>query len=216
MTRAHQLADLGEATNSRSRIRYSCAVKGEDRVRQIERIAAELFFTNGYHATTQREIAKAVGIRPASLYHHFESKQDLLFSVIQHTLDDLLAGAQAALASHSDPPSQIQALVRDFILLISERQHEGAVGDIELRSLEPENRQTLIAKRDKYQGTFEQIIDAGVEQGLFKVVDAKLTAYAILGMCNHVSIWYRPGGPRTIEEIAKIYADDALRLLGHG
>jgi AcrR family transcriptional regulator len=189
-------------------------VKGEDRVRQIEQIAAELFFTNGYHATTQRQIATAVGIRPASLYHHFESKQDLLFAVVEHTLDDLLQGAQEAVDASADPRDQIDALVRHFIALISERQHEGAVGDIELRSLEPANRSILVEKRDRYQQTLETIIDTGVAQGVFHVVDTKLSAYAILGMCNHVCIWYRPGGPRSIDEIAAAYAESALRLLG--
>jgi len=189
-------------------------VKRDDRVRQIEQVAAEMFFANSYHGTGLRDIARAVGVRPASLYHHFASKQDLLFSVLGHTIDDLLAGADEVLAAEADVRGQLAGLVRRFILLVSARQREGAVGDIELRSLEPDNRKVLIDKRDRYQRCYEDVIERGVAEGVFSVIDAKLSTYAILGMCNHVSMWYQPGGARTIEDIAAAYGMMARRIVG--
>jgi TetR/AcrR family transcriptional regulator, cholesterol catabolism regulator len=189
-------------------------VKSDDRVRQIEQVAAELFYTEGYHGTGLREIARAVGVQPASLYHHFANKQELLFSVLAHTIDDLLAGAQEVLAAESDTRAQLAGLIRRFIMLVSTRQREGAVGDIELRSLEPGNRAILIEKRDRYQRCFEQVIERGVAEGIFTVADAKLSTYAILGMCNHIGLWYRPTGARTIDDIAASYVDFALRIVG--
>jgi TetR/AcrR family transcriptional regulator, cholesterol catabolism regulator len=189
-------------------------VKSDDRVRQIEQVAAELFYTEGYHGTGLREIARAVGVQPASLYHHFANKQELLFSVLAHTIDDLLAGAQEVLAAESEPRAQLAGLIRRFIMLVSTRQREGAVGDIELRSLEPGNRAILIEKRDRYQHCFEQVIERGVAEGIFTVTDAKLSTYAILGMCNHIGLWYRPTGARTIDDIAASYVDFALRIVG--
>ncbi len=189
-------------------------MKRDDRIRQIEQVAAEMFFTNGYHGTGLREIARAVGVQPASLYHHFASKQELLFSVLGHTVDDLLAGAEEVLSAQSDPRSQLLGLVQRFVVLVSARQREGAVGDIELRSLEPDNRKVLIDKRDRYQRCFENVIERGVGEGVFNVVDAKLSTYAILGMCNHVSLWYRPGGARAIDDIAAAYGIMALRIVG--
>ena len=189
-------------------------MKRDDRVRQIEQVAAEMFFTNGYHGTGLREIARAVGVRPASLYHHFASKQDLLFSVLGHTVDDLLAGAEEVLGSQTDPRGQLTGLVCRFVLLVSARQREGAVGDIELRSLEPDNRKVLVDKRDRYQRCYEDVIERGVAGGVFSVVDAKLSTYAILGMCNQVSLWYRPGGARSIDDIAAAYGIMARRIVG--
>jgi TetR/AcrR family transcriptional regulator, cholesterol catabolism regulator len=190
-------------------------VKSGDRVRQIEQVAAELFYTEGYHGTGLREIAREVGIQPASLYHHFANKQELLFSVLGHTIDDLLAGAAEVFGQEpADPRRQLAGLVRRFIQLVSARQREGAVGDIELRSLEPGNRAVLIEKRDRYQRCFEGVIERGVADGMFSVADPKLATYAILGMCNHISLWYRPAGALTIDDIAASYADFALRLVG--
>lgn len=173
-----------------------------------------MFFADGYHGTGLRDIARAVGVRPASLYHHFASKQELLFSVLSHTIDDLLAGAEDVLAAETDARGQLAGLVRRFILLVSARQREGAVGDIELRSLEPDNRKVLIDKRDRYQCCYEAVIERGVAEGVFSVIDAKLSTYAILGMCNHVSMWYRPGGARTIDDIATAYGLMARRIVG--
>jgi TetR/AcrR family transcriptional regulator, cholesterol catabolism regulator len=189
-------------------------VKSDDRVHQIEQVAAELFFTEGYHGTGLRQIARAVGVQPASLYHHFANKQELLFSVLGHTLDDLLAGAQEVLDAGPDTREQLAGLVRRFIELVSARQREGAVGDIELRNLEPDNRAVLIEKRDRYQRCYERVIEQGVAEGIFTVADAKLSTYAILGMCNHISLWYRPTGARSIDDIAESYVDFAFRIVG--
>jgi len=189
-------------------------VKNDDRVRQIEQVAAELFYTEGYHGTGLREIARIVGIQPASLYHHFANKQELLFSVLGHTIDDLLAGAEEVFETEPDTRGQLAGLVRRFIQLVSARQREGAVGDIELRSLEPGNRAILIEKRDRYQRCFEHVIERGVAEGIFSAADPKLSTYAILGMCNHISLWYRPTGALTIDDIAASYADFALRIVG--
>jgi TetR/AcrR family transcriptional regulator, cholesterol catabolism regulator len=189
-------------------------VKSGDRVRQIEQVAAELFYTDGYHGTGLREIARAVGIQPASLYHHFANKQELLFSVLGHTIDDLLAGAQEVFDTEPGTREQLAGLVRGFIELVSARQREGAVGDIELRSLEPGNRAILIEKRDRYQRCFERVIERGVAEGIFSVADAKLSTYAILGMCNHISLWYRPSGAHPIDDIAASFVGFALRIVG--
>ncbi len=189
-------------------------VRSRDRVRQIEEVAADLFYTVGYHGTGLREIAKAVGIQPASLYHHFANKQELLFSVLGRTMDDLLDGAQGVLDTESGTRQQLAGLVRHFIGLVSTRPREWVVGDVELRSLEPDNRAVLIQKRDRYQRCFEHVIERGVAEGIFSASDAKLSTYAILGMCNHISLWYRPGGARSIDDIAASYVKFALRLVG--
>ncbi len=191
-------------------------MKSGDRVRQIEQVAADLFYTEGYHGTGLREIARTVGIQPASLYHHFANKQELLFSVLGHTMDDLLASAQEVLDTESGTRAQLAGLVRHFIRLVTTRPREWMVGDVELRSLEPGNRATLIEKRDRYQHCFEHVIERGVAEGIFSAADAKLSTYAILGMCNQVSLWYRPGGPRSIEDIAASYSEFALRIVGDG
>jgi hypothetical protein len=73
------------------------------------------------------------------------------------------------------------------------------------RSLEPDNRKLLIEKRDRYQRRSEEVIERGATEGVLNVIDVKLSSYAILGMCNHVSLWNRPTGAHTIDDIAAAY-----------
>jgi AcrR family transcriptional regulator len=181
---------------------------------QIERIAAELFFKKGYHGTRLRDIAHAVGVQPATIYHHFESKQALLFAVLSSTLDDLTDTAQQVLVAEADPRGQLRGLVREFVKLVAARPREGSVGETELVNLEPGNRAALVEKRDRYQRLFEHVLNHGRDVGVFDVADVKVTVYAILGMCNYVSLWYRPRGRLTVAEVTELLANTALRMAG--
>lgn len=184
-----------------------------DRRRQIESAAAKLFFLHGYQATTLRDIAHEVGIKPASLYYHFPSKQDLLFAVLNRTIDDLIDLGEQALSTESNPPDQLRRIVGDFILYVANRPREGMVGDIEIEHLEESNRATLLSKRDRYQRIIEQIVTKGVDQGVFSVSDVKMTVFAMLGMCNHIAIWFRPGKRRSAAEVAEEFGQIALRMV---
>ena len=213
-------ADAKEAVESRGPRTFPVedivtGTKGYDRPRQIEHVAAELFFRHGYQATTLRDIAEAVGMRPASLYHHFPSKEDLLFAVLSRTIDELIDRAEWSLRTEATIPAQLRSIVREFIFYVVDRPREGMVSDIEIEHLDEGHRATLVSKRDRYQRIIEQVILAGIEQRIFAVDDVKLTAYAILGMCNHVAIWFKPGGRRTAANIAEEYGMSALRLVGY-
>jgi hypothetical protein len=59
-----------------------------------------------------------------------------------------------------------------------------------------------------------QVLDRGAAAGLFHPLDVKLTAYAVIAQCTNVGIWFRDGGRLTLEEIAHIHANLALRLAG--
>lgn len=186
-----------------------------NRRRQIESAAAILFFQHGYQSTTLRDIAHEVGIKPASLYYHFPSKQDLLYAVLNRTIDDLIDLGEQALSTESSAPDQLGRIVRDFILYVAKRPQEGMVGDIEIEHLEQGNRATLLSKRDRYQRIIEQIVAEGVDQGIFTVQDVKLTVFALLGMCNHITIWFRPGKRRSAAEVADEFAAIALRMVAY-
>lgn len=177
-------------------------------------MAADLFFKLGYHGTSLRDIASAVGVQPASIYHHFESKQALLFAVLNRTLDDLIDSGQRVLVSEPEPRGQLRGLVREFVKLVAARPREGAVGDTEMGSLDPANRAVLVEKRDRYQRLLEHVIEYGCERGLFRVSDIKMTVFAILGMCNHVSLWFRPNGRLGIDTVSGLLGDIALRMVG--
>jgi AcrR family transcriptional regulator len=107
---------------------------------RILRTATILFKARGYHGTSVRALAQAVGIEAASVYSHFPSKQKILCDIFNRTMDDLLNGLERALSGATTHEERLQAAVRFHILFHVERQDEAFVSHSELRSLTPSNR----------------------------------------------------------------------------
>ena len=67
-----------------------------DAAERILKAAIVLFRERGYHGSSMRTLARALRMEAASLYYHFRSKQEILFAILDRTLDDLLARLRAA------------------------------------------------------------------------------------------------------------------------
>lgn len=78
-------------------------------VTRIIDAATELFYEKGYHGTSMREIAATVGIRPASVYNHFASKEDILFEITSGTMQEMLVGARSAITTAGTPEASFAA-----------------------------------------------------------------------------------------------------------
>jgi AcrR family transcriptional regulator len=90
--------------------------------------AAELFTSHGYASTSTRRIADAVGMRQASLYHHFATKDDMLDALLADTVDDALELAGDLLAETGPAAARLHALViGDGIQLCASRWNLGAL-----------------------------------------------------------------------------------------
>jgi AcrR family transcriptional regulator len=188
----------------------------KDRAGSSERIRGAgifLFKTRAYHGTSVRALAQAVGIEAASVYHHFPSKQKILFDIFNRTMDDLLHGLELALSGATSYEERLRAAIRFHILFHVERQDEAFISHSELRSLTPSNRRRINVKRDRYEALFRAFLAAGKKAGSFEIADVRLTTIAILMMCSGVSDWFAKRGRLSGGAIADAYADMVLRLL---
>jgi AcrR family transcriptional regulator len=188
-----------------------------DRAGAAERIlktGITLFKARGYHGTSVRDLAKAVGIEPASVYHHFPSKQDILFDIFDRTMDDLLEGLEQALSGTTRHEERLRAAVRFHVLFHVDRQDEAFISHSELRSLTPSNRRRITVKRDRYEALLRNFLADGQKAGSFEITDVQLTTIAILMMCSGVSDWFTKRGRLSGNAIADAYTDMVLRLLG--
>jgi AcrR family transcriptional regulator len=181
-----------------------------DRIRVA---AIALFRERGYHGTSVRELAAAVQMEPASLYYHFPSKQDLLVDLFDRTMDDLIAGFEAAVAGVQGPEAQLVAVLRFHVRFHTDRQDEAYVSHSELRALEPANLERIVAKRDRYEQLLRGLLQAGVDAGRFEIADIRLLAKAVLMMCSGVSDWFGAGGRLSPDDIAGGYVDMVLRMV---
>jgi AcrR family transcriptional regulator len=176
--------------------------------------AVELFAARGYHATSMRDIAAAVEVRAAGIYHWYESKEAILIKLQDAFIADLTIEVVAAIERHQRPETRMAAAVREHVVFHGLHSRAAFVTDSEIRALSPRNRKLLIAKRDTYQELFIGLIERGVQAGVFSVTAVRVASYAILLECTGVALWFDPAGPRTLDEIAEIHIELVLGSLG--
>ena len=181
---------------------------------RIRAAALDLISARGFHATSMRELAQAVGIEPASLYYHYASKQDLLHALFDQIMDDLLETLQQAERPGQPPRERLVAVVRAHVMFHIARRKEAFVSHSELRSLTAANRRLIVAKRDRYEAIVRSLLQSGVDDGQFRIEDIEVTATSLLVMCSGVADWIRPNGRLRPAAVADIYARLALRLVG--
>jgi AcrR family transcriptional regulator len=174
----------------------------------IVRRAAEIFHLRGYNNTSLEEIAVAVGVKREALYYYFRSKSDILYDIIKPESDYLASGIARIMALEEiGPREKLTLAIENHMSRFNPNYLEMAVALRELDSRDDDPRLATVHKvwRD-YQDTWVSLIDDGIKKGVFSpALDARLTAFAILGMCNSPSTWFRTTGERSLRDIAEIF-----------
>ena len=175
--------------------------------------AARIFSEKGFHATSMQDIADAVNLQKASLYHHFSSKQEILVDILDHALDLINSRLEFVLSQSLSPGEKLRQAMVSYFQTIAENQNLAVVLLLELKSLDPELKARQASRREKFEGLWRDLISEGKQQGVFNDVDPSLTGRAILGVMNWTVTWYRRDGPRSAREIADLFADLLLNGL---
>ena len=183
-------------------------------------VAMALFATKGFAGTTLADVAKELGIGAPALYYYFESKEALLFAGLERAMVKLNASLDAALAAaKGDASHRLHALVVaqvieearavDTMPMINSYLY-GALRNAAHFSTEQIDRLRVLQRHivDLYRA----LLSEGQALGVFRVLDITPTAFAILGLAQYVSSWYRSGtGRMELAAIADHHADLALR-----
>ncbi|MEU5842096.1 TetR/AcrR family transcriptional regulator [Rhodococcus sp. NPDC047139] len=172
------------------------------------------FVRNGYGSSSIRTIAQEAGVSLSALYYHYKNKQDLLLAILLDGVDTYDAVCDAELARAGDDPiEQIRAFVRGNVVFRTKFPEHGRMIATEVRNLEPEGARLYEARRRAGRQRIRDIIDRGVEGGVFTTRYPDDCRRSILAMVSAVANWYDPAGPDTPEEIAERYAELSLALL---
>jgi AcrR family transcriptional regulator len=178
--------------------------------------AVKLFAEYGYHASPLRDIARLAGIQAASIYHHYPNKQSLLVEIMETYMQQLNSDLERILRTCDDPLQRLQAAVTNHIRLHTSHKAEFFIIDTEIRALEGENRAYILSLRDRYESLIQEILRDGMERGVFRINDVKITSFAIITMCTEVASWFHPEGRLMVQEVINIYLQIILRGLLHG
>ena len=180
-----------------------------DSRQEIMRTAARLFQQQGYHATSMNDVAAALKLSKGGLYHHFQSKDEILFNIMQHAMDITEERVINPARSVRDPEERLRTLIRLHIdVVLSVRDREITVMLHENHPLPPALRRRINARKKDYIHFMEGVI--GEVQRIKQskpVVDPKAAAFALLGMVNWIYQWYKPEGPMRGEDLVRQYTE---------
>ncbi|MCB0078539.1 MAG: TetR family transcriptional regulator [Anaerolineales bacterium] len=180
------------------------------RKQEIIAEAAQLFATRGYHATSMRDLAKALALQGGSLYSHIDSKEELLWLIVDEAASQFLAMLHAVTASDTPPEATLRDAVRGHVGVIANDLAAATVYFHEWRFLTEPRRSAFLARRRDYEARFRQIVAAAVVDS--PAVDPKWATTLILSATNWLYQWYDPAGPLPPDELADRY----ITMLFHG
>lgn len=182
---------------------------------RILREAAHIFAEKGYEGASMRDLAQALGLSKAALYHHFRSKEAILYQISLLALSELVARGERAI-EEEDPRKALLLFMEGHARYLEENRPFFVAMLQGLASLSPPHREETVRLRDRYEASLRRILQRGVEQGVFRPVDLALAGRAVLSLLNWMIRWFKPGGPMRVEEVAREYWDLVLRGLQDG
>jgi AcrR family transcriptional regulator len=187
------------------------------RLREICRTAARVFYEKGYDGASMQDIATAVGLTKAGLYHHVGSKDRLLFEIMNYGMDILDETVLEKTRDIEDPRAKLrQTIIGHIDLIVRARDLEITVILHENRSLKGALRKKINARKKAYIEMLEQLIAEVQKQGTREpLISPRIAAFALLGMINWLYQWYDSEGPIRQDQLAQVYLDFFFRgLLG--
>lgn len=170
-----------------------------------------LFEKHGFHGVTVKDIVEACGTSKGGFYHHFQSKDELLYVIHDKFISYVLTKAHQAKDTYDTPTLQLYAIIQSFVKVFDLYKPHISVFYQESLYLKPRFDHLIKKKRDQYKKILFDVIRNGQEKGEFrKELAAEITGMSILGMVNWTHKWYKRDGEKTIEDIAAIFADIIL------
>ncbi|WP_031468694.1 TetR/AcrR family transcriptional regulator [Sciscionella sediminilitoris] len=178
---------------------------------RILRSAVRLFAERGFDATTVQEVVADAGVTKGALYHHFSSKDDLLYeiygSIIGRQQAELTAIAERGLSA----AETVREIVVGVVQSTADNAEEALVFFRESHKLDQEHNANFRADRRAFHEHVRTVIERGQQSGEFSaVVPADTVVQVAMGVVNQLPLWYRPDGSKTPRELGTEIADFVL------
>jgi AcrR family transcriptional regulator len=159
-----------------------------------------------------------LGVRQASLYYYFPSKEVALEMVCARGVEGFVEAAISVTEAPGSASKKLAGLIASHLSPLRDRGDYMQVFLNERRHLPAESRRRIGRHSRAIERIFEDVLRDGVEGGEFRSdTDVRLTALAILGMANAVATWYGKEKQQPIERIADMFASlvlDGIRKKG--
>jgi len=190
----------------------SSPVPTDGRASEVYRTAASIILQKGYDATSVSDIANALGITKAGLYHYITGKTELLFEIMKYGFEELDREVLEPAQGIADPEERLRFVIAAHAHLVL--RGDGAVTILvdETRALTPVQKRSITRMKRRYIDTLRATLDEIQSAGKLRDVDTTVAAFSIAGAVNWLSRWYKPEGKLSGEEIAA----NVIEMILHG
>ncbi len=181
--------------------------KKADKTEEIHNVVTRLFAKKGYHNTSMREIARELSMNQSSLYHYFDSKEEILFTLINDAMDDALDTLEEICKTDLSPRGKLNRVLSFYTHYYTGDQDRLRLLVNEQGNLGKDYRRVLIKKERRYVHLLRSILKALTDEGRMKPIPPSVATFAFFGMVHYTIKWYDKDGPVKSDELADYFLE---------
>lgn len=191
------------------------AASSKERLADVYRAAAQIILRKGYDATSINDIANALGMTKAGLYHYINGKKELLFDIMNFGLDELEDEVVRPAQSIVDPAERLRFIIASHARLVT--RGDGAITILvdEITALTPQQNRKITRRKREHFDRLRSVLNELKADGMLQDVNTTVATFSLLGMINWLSRWFKHDGALTdnqiADEIVKIALNGLLR-----
>jgi AcrR family transcriptional regulator len=174
-----------------------------DRTIDIYNKAAEIFHERGFDATSMSSIASAVDLTKAGLYYYIESKEDLLYAIINFAMERLETMVIEPSRVITDPQKRLLSIITRHARLLTEDNKAITIMTDEVDGLKPKHRKQILDRKRAYFELVRSTFDSLRAEGTLRDVNTTVAAFSVFGTLLWLPRWFRSEGPLTSEQVVE-------------
>ncbi len=179
------------------------SVPANGRLPEIYRTAAEIILRKGYDATSVNDIANALGMTKAGLYHYIHGKKELLFDIMNYGMQELDREVVQPAREISDASARLRFMLASHARLVTRGQGAVTILVDEITALTPAQHRKITRHKRAYFDFLRETLDELKTEGKLLDVDTTTATFTLLGMVLWPSRWFRQDGALTSEQVAE-------------
>ena len=182
-------------------------IQTNQKMKGIHQTIARLFARSGYHATSMRAIARELDMQPSSLYHYFNGKEEMLFTLMNDAMDEALETLKNVCETDAPPEQKLRDMLGFYARFFAGDQDREILLVNEIDTLSKDYRRILIEKQRRYIHLLRTIFEQLTGHNLMKDIDPTVATFAFFGMVHYTIKWYQNDGPVTITELSDTFVE---------
>jgi AcrR family transcriptional regulator len=183
-----------------------------ERLAEIYRTAAEIILRKGYDATSVNDIANALGMTKAGLYHYIHGKNELLFDIMNYGMEELDREVVTPARAIKDATLRLRFMIANHAKLVTRGQGAVTILVDEITALTPAQHRKITRHKRAYFDFLRDTLNQLKAEGKLLDVDTTAATFTLLGMVLWPSRWFRQDGALTTEQVA----EEIVKIAFHG